>query len=174
MSPVRGVSTPSAAPVQRRIPASLIVIIFSHTRRSNMPEKTGEITVLLRQWRDGDRSAENELFTLVLPHLRRLAHYLMKGERKGHSLEPTELIDQAYLRMISAKERDWRNRQHFFAIAARAMRRQLIDHARGRPSADFVPLEGLENLLPGDSAKIETGIVVDRLLDGLEIGRASC
>jgi len=132
-----------------------------------MPEKTGEITVLLRQWRDGDRSAENELFTLVLPHLRRLAHYLMKGERKGHSLEPTELIDQAYLRMISAKERDWRNRQHFFAIAARAMRRQLIDHARGRPSADFVPLEGLENLLPGDSAKIETGIVVDRLLDGL-------
>lgn len=132
-----------------------------------MLEKTGDITVLLRQWRDGDRSAENELFTRVLPYLRRLAHYLMRRERKGHSLQATELVDQAYLRIVSAKDRDWRNRQHFFAIAARAMRRQLIDHARGRPSADFIPLEDLANLLPGDSAKIETGIAVDRLLDQL-------
>jgi len=132
-----------------------------------MPEKTADITVLLRQWRNGDRSAENELFARVLPYLRRLAHYLMRRERKGHTLQPTELIDQAYLRIVSARDRDWRNRQHFFAIAARAMRRQLIDHARGRPSAEMVPLEGLENLLPRDSAKIETGILVDRLLEEL-------
>src|SRR5262249_11089276 len=102
-----------------------------------MPEKAGDITLLLQQWRAGDRAAENDLFALVLPNLRRLAHYLMKGERKGHSLQATELIDQVYVRLVAAKDRDWQNRQHFFAIAARAMRRYLIDHARGRPNAEF-------------------------------------
>jgi RNA polymerase sigma factor (TIGR02999 family) len=132
-----------------------------------MLEKTGEITSLLRKWRDGSRTAENELFALVLPNLRRLAHHLMKGERKGHSLQATELVDQIYLRMVAAKDRDWQNRQHFFAIAARAMRRYLIDHARGRPDAEFVALEGIENLLPASSAKLETAITVDRLLEEL-------
>ena len=62
----------------------------------------------------------------------------MKGERKGHSLQATELVDQIYLRLVAAKDRDWQNRAHFFAIAARAMRRHLIDHARGRPDAWLV------------------------------------
>jgi RNA polymerase sigma factor (TIGR02999 family) len=134
-----------------------------------MVEKTGEITTLLRKWRDGSRTAENELFTLVFPNLRRLAHHLMKGERKGHSLQATELVDQIYLRMIAAKDRDWQNRQHFFAIAARAMRRYLIDHARGRPDAEFIPLEGMENLLPASKAKLELAITVDRLLEQLAV-----
>ena len=132
-----------------------------------MLEKTGDITHLLHKWRDGSRSAENELFALVLPNLRRLAHHLMKGERKGHSLQATELVDQIYFRLVAAKDRDWQNRQHFFAIAARAMRRYLIDHARGRPNAEFVALEGLENLLPADSAKVDLAITVDRLLTEL-------
>jgi RNA polymerase sigma factor (TIGR02999 family) len=105
-----------------------------------MPEETGDITLLLQKWSAGSRTAENELFARVMPHLRRLAHYLMMRERRGHSLQPTELVDQIYFRMVAAKERDWRNRQHFFAIAARAMRRHLIDHARGRPDADMVAL----------------------------------
>src|SRR5271166_105608 len=132
-----------------------------------MPEKTGEITHLLHQWREGNRGAENELFAVVLPNLRRLAHHLMKGERKGHSLQATELVDQIYFRLVAAKERDWQNRKHFFAIAARAMRRYLIDHARGRPSGEFVALEGLENVLPADSGKIDLAVTVDRLLDEL-------
>src|ERR1700733_5031147 len=132
-----------------------------------MLEKTGDITSLLHKWREGSRSAENELFALVLPNLRRLAHHLMKGERKGHSLQATELVDQIYLRLVAAKDRDWQNRQHFFAIAARAMRRYLIDHARGRPSEEFVALEGFENILPADSGKIDLAITVDRLLDEL-------
>src|SRR6202035_5323733 len=132
-----------------------------------MLEKTGDITHLLHQWRGGSRSAENELFALVLPNLRRLAHHLMKGERKGHSLQATELVDQIYLRMVAAKDRDWQNRKHFFAIAARAMRRYLIDHARGRPPAEFVALEGLEDVLPADSSKVELAIAVDGLLDEL-------
>jgi RNA polymerase sigma factor (TIGR02999 family) len=93
----------------------------------------------------------------------------MKGERKGHSLQATELVDQIYLRMIAAKDRDWQNRQHFFAIAARAMRRYLIDHARGRPDAEFIPLEGMENLLPASKAKLELAITVDRLLEQLAV-----
>ena len=132
-----------------------------------MLEKTGEVTLLLHKWREGSRSAENELFELVLPNLRRLAHHLMKGERKGHSLQATELVDQIYVRMVAAKDRDWQNRQHFFAIAARAMRRYLIDHARGRPNAEFVAVEGIENLLPASSVKLDLAVTVDRLLEQL-------
>jgi RNA polymerase sigma factor (TIGR02999 family) len=127
----------------------------------------GDVTELLHKWREGSHDAENELFAMVLPNLRRLAHYLMQGERKGHSLQPTELVDQVYFRLVAAKNRDWQNRRHFFAIAGRAMRRHLIDHARGRPDAEFVTLEGIQNLLPADSAKVELAITIDRLLDRL-------
>jgi RNA polymerase sigma factor (TIGR02999 family) len=127
----------------------------------------GDITQLLQKWREGDREAENELFRLVSPHLRRLAHYLMQGERQGHTLQPTELVDQIYLRLVGAKDRDWHNRQHFFAIAGRAMRRYLIDHARGRPDVSFVPIEEMRSFLPADTAKVDLAITVDRLLDQL-------
>jgi RNA polymerase sigma factor (TIGR02999 family) len=134
---------------------------------SPMDKPMGDITYLLHQWREGSREAENQLFTLVLPNLRRLAHYLMQRERRNHSLQATELVGQVYFRMVAAKDRDWQNRKHFFAIAARAMRRYLIDHARGRPSGEFVALEGFENILPADSEKIDVAITVDRLLDEL-------
>jgi RNA polymerase sigma factor (TIGR02999 family) len=132
-----------------------------------MSEQTGDITLLLHKWRAGSNAAENELFALVLPQLRRLAHYLMKGERKGHTLQPTELVDQIYMRLAAAKDRDWGNRQHFFAIAARAMRRYLIDHARRRPDAEFVAFDGTEHLLRVDSAKLDLAVTVDRLLNQL-------
>lgn len=127
----------------------------------------GDITLLLQRWREGSREAENELFTLVTPNLRRLAHYLMKGERKGHTLQATELVDQTYFRLVGAKDRDWQNRAHFFAIAARAMRRHLIDYARGRPEVEVIALEDIKNSLPAQSAKIDLAITVDRLLDQL-------
>ncbi len=127
----------------------------------------GDITFLLQQWRDGDGGAEQELFALVTPNLRRLAHHLMKGERKGHTLQATELVDQIYIKLVAVKDRDWQNRSHFFALAARAMRRYLIDHARGRPAADFVALEGMEDFLPADSAKIDLALTVDKLLSEL-------
>ena len=132
-----------------------------------MSESMGDITKLLHEWREGSAGAENQLFDLVVPDLRRLAHYLMQRERKGHSLQPTELVDQIYFRLVAAKNQDWQNRRHFFAIAARAMRRYLIDHARGRPNAEFVAITGMENLLPADSPKVELAITVDRLLDQL-------
>src|SRR5580698_6642603 len=127
----------------------------------------GDITVLLQKWREGSREAENELFTLVTPNLRRLAHYLMKGERKGHTMQATELVDQIYFRLVGAKDRDWRNRAHFFAIAGRAMRRYLIDHARAQPGAEIVALDGMRDFLPADSGKIDLAIGVGKLLDKL-------
>jgi RNA polymerase sigma factor (TIGR02999 family) len=132
-----------------------------------MDEPAGDITELLHQWRAGSREAENQLFALVLPNLRRLANYLLQRERRDHSMQATELVDQIYLRMVAAKERDWQSRKHFFAIAARIMRRYLIDHARGRPTATFVALDGLEEILPADPRKLDLAIAVDRLLDEL-------
>lgn len=132
-----------------------------------MPKQVGEITELLYQWRHGSTEAENELFSRLNNDLRRLAQYLLKGERKGHELQATELVDQIYLRLIAAKDRDWQNRQHFFAIAARAMRRQLIDQARARPDAEFVGFEKLEPFTPANSTRIGFAITVGRLLDQL-------
>lgn len=133
-----------------------------------MPEQSGDITLLLREWRNGSSQAENELFNLVHADLRRLAHYVLKGERKGRSLQTTELVDQIYIRLVAAKNRDWQNRQHFFAIAGRAMRRFLIDRARARPNAEFVGFEKLESLLAAPSAKVDFAIAVDQLLNELE------
>jgi len=125
----------------------------------------GEVTRLLHQWSEGNREAENDLFALVMPNLRRLAHHFMKRERADHSLQATELIDSIYFRLVAAKDRDWQSRKHFFAIAARAMRRHLIDYARARPRAEFVTLQEFrERLGPG----VETAITIDRLLDELE------
>src|SRR5215470_4670505 len=100
-----------------------------------MPEKLGPspegITVLLRRWRDGDADAESELYPIVLPELRRRATAMMRAERPGHTLQPTALIHEAWMRVKGSKPVDWRDRTHFFALAARIMRHILIDHARG-------------------------------------------
>jgi RNA polymerase sigma factor (TIGR02999 family) len=144
-------------------PVSTVESVYTSEPR----ETGGEITRLLHEWRGGSREAEQQLFALAFPNLRRLAHYLMQRERKDHSLQATELIGQIYFRMVAAQDRDWQNRQHFFAIAARAMRRYLIDHARGRPSAQFTAIEGIEALLPAQSEKIDLALTVDRLLDEL-------
>src|SRR5215467_6431129 len=127
-----------------------------------------DVTELLQRWRTGDREAENELFVSVSPKLRQIARYLLKGERKGQSLQATELIDQLYLRLVKAKDRDWRNRAHFFAIAGRVMRRYLIDKARARPNVNFVKLEELQESPAAHGHNLDLALMVDRLLDQLE------
>ena len=128
---------------------------------------TGDITGLLHRWRNGSSAAESELFTLVLPDLRRLAHYFINRNRQGQSLQPTELVDQIYLKLVNARDRDWQNRQHFFALAAKAMRHYLIDRARARPRAEFLAMDGIEGLLSARSASLDLAITVDRLLEEL-------
>jgi RNA polymerase sigma factor (TIGR02999 family) len=128
------------------------------------PDKAGEITELLHQWKAGDSNAESHLFEIVMPSLRGVAGYLMRGERKDHSLQATELISEAYLRLLAARDQDWQSRKHFFAVAARIMRRYLIDHAR-RPRAAKEPLDS-ERHHPLVDSPVEA-IVLGELLDEL-------
>ena len=133
-----------------------------------MPSPAGDITQLLRVWSAGDRSVEDRLFGLVLPDLRKLARALMRRERPDHTLEPTALLNEAYMRLLAGCKRDWESRRHFFAVSARIMRRLLIDHARSRTKAEKVPLLNSRDLPPGEMGQIELAIAIDRLLDEME------
>lgn len=92
--------------------------------------KQHEITQLLAEWSEGNQSALDELYPLVYDELHRLARRYMSRERKGHTLQTTALINEAYVRLVDQKNVHWANRSHFFAISAQIMRRILIDHAR--------------------------------------------
>jgi RNA polymerase sigma factor (TIGR02999 family) len=89
-----------------------------------------EITQLLAEWSEGNQAALDQLYPLVYNELRRLAHGYLRRERKGHTLQTTALINEAYLRLVDQKHVHWANRSHFFGISAQIMRRILIDHAR--------------------------------------------
>jgi RNA polymerase sigma factor (TIGR02999 family) len=91
-----------------------------------------EITQLLLAWSKGDREALDRLFPLVYAELRRMAKSYMRKERAGHTLQTTALIHEAYIRLIDACQVEWRNRAHFFGVAARAMRQILVEMARER------------------------------------------
>src|SRR5689334_19874525 len=80
-------------------------------------ETPGEITSLLHAWAKGDQKVEGQLFELVMPDLHKIAACLMRRERPGHTLQATELLNETYCKLIMARERDWQNRRHFFAIA---------------------------------------------------------
>ena len=89
-----------------------------------------QITQLLAEWSDGNQAALDELYPLVYEELHRLARRYMSRERKGHTLQTTALINEAYVRLVDQRNVHWANRSHFFAISAQIMRRILIDHAR--------------------------------------------
>src|SRR5205807_833776 len=95
-------------------------------------QNSHEITGMLRAWTGGKREALDELLPLVYKELHRQAARFLRRERQGHTLQPTALINEAYLKLIDQREVNWENRTHFFAIAAQAMRRILVDHARTR------------------------------------------
>ncbi|MEK6282457.1 MAG: sigma-70 family RNA polymerase sigma factor [Acidobacteriota bacterium] len=94
-----------------------------------------EMTRLLAAWSEGDHSALDKLAPLVYAELHHMARRHMRRERPDHTLQTTALVNEAYLRLIDQRDVHWRNRAHFFAIAAQMMRRILIDHARKRASA---------------------------------------
>jgi len=91
-----------------------------------------DITKLLIDWRNGDKEALDRLMPLVYEQLRRMANTYMRNERKGHTLQTSALVNEAYLRLVDHENIDWQNRAHFFGVAAQAMRRILVDHARSR------------------------------------------
>jgi RNA polymerase sigma factor (TIGR02999 family) len=92
----------------------------------------GAVTALLRAWRDGDDGALEQLTPLVEAELRRLARGYMRRERRGHTLQTTALVNEAFLRLTDARRVRWQDRAHFLGISARLMRRVLVDHARSR------------------------------------------
>lgn len=93
---------------------------------------TAKLTQLLMAWSEGDQSALETLTPLVHAELRRLAHHYMRGERPGHTLQTTALVNEAYLKLIDQKRVKFNNRTQFFALAATLMRHILVDHARSR------------------------------------------
>ena len=98
--------------------------------KKNPPRQQHEITQLLEEWSDGNQAALDELYPLVYEELHRLARRYMSREKKGHTLQTTALINEAYVRLVDQRNVHWANRSHFFAISAQIMRRILIDHAR--------------------------------------------
>ncbi len=114
---------------------------YQHARMS----ATHEVTLLLAEWAKGNQQALDELTPLVYKELRQLAASYLRKERQGHTLQPTALVHEAYLRLVDQKNPSWQDRSHFFGVAARLMRQILVDHARrrqaGKRAGLKVPLE---------------------------------
>ena len=100
----------------------------------NLPSE--QITIMLRAWGEGDATALEQLVPLVYDELHRLASAYLRGERRGHTLQTTALINEAYMRLAEWKNVDWKNRAHFFGVSAQLMRRILVDFSRRRPRVD--------------------------------------
>jgi RNA polymerase sigma-70 factor (ECF subfamily) len=95
------------------------------------PRGPESATQLLLRWRAGDEECLHQLLQLVEGELRRMAHRYMRMERRGHTLQTTALVNEAYLRLVDHSQMEWQNRAHFLGIAAQLMRHILVDHARG-------------------------------------------
>jgi RNA polymerase sigma factor (TIGR02999 family) len=131
---------------------------------------SGQVTQLLRAWSDGDPLALEHLLPLVETELRRLARGYMSRERRDHTLQPTALINEAYIRLAGAKSLRWQDRAHFFGISAKLMRRVLVDHARARgfqkrgARAERVPLD--EVSIPAPEPPVDI-VALDLALEAL-------
>jgi RNA polymerase sigma factor (TIGR02999 family) len=131
----------------------------------------GELTILLHRFQEGDKEAESQLMAAVYGELRRRARAYLRGERKGHTLEPTALVNEVYLKLAGVKRIDWKSRAHFFAIAAQMMRQILVDHARARLAdkrgggVELLPLEETAILAPGHATDV---IVLHEALQRLQ------
>ena len=110
-----------------------------------MGQQPSGVTGLLRQWSGGEPHALDKLVSLVYQELRRLAHYHLRRERSGHTLQTTALVHEVYLRLCGQDDLRWEDRAHFFAVSARMMRRILVDYSRRRGAekrgGDAIPLE---------------------------------
>jgi RNA polymerase sigma factor (TIGR02999 family) len=162
-----------------------------------MGEPSTDITALLRAWKT-DSNANERLMALVFEELRRIAHRQLRGERSDHTLQPTAVVHEAYLKLMG-QHLEWKNRSHFFGVAAQLMRRILVDHARARnaekreappwvlePSAETptvdvvaldVALERLTELDPVQAKVVELkyfgGLTNDEAAEALDVSPAT-
>ncbi|MFO7587698.1 MAG: sigma-70 family RNA polymerase sigma factor [Gemmatimonadota bacterium] len=134
----------------------------------------GEVTRLLRRAREGEPEALELVFPLVLEELRAVAAGRLRGEAVGHTLQPTALVNEAYLKLVASPEVDWRDRAHFLAVAARAMRQVLVDRARRRNAdkrgagARPTTLSGKGLLEAGGGPSPEETLALDAALEKLD------
>jgi len=130
-----------------------------------------QITQLLKKWSEGNQEILDKLMPLVYEELRRQASRYLRRERSNHTLQTTALIHEAYLKLVDQKEVEWQSRAHFFAIAAQAMRRILVDYARERHrekrggNAENLPIE--EALMIGSQEKSVDLVALDEALTRL-------
>jgi RNA polymerase sigma factor (TIGR02999 family) len=130
------------------------------------PSTSRDLSQLVVSWRNGDKAALDEMSGVLYQELRRLARYVLSSERPNHTLQPTGLVHEAYLRLVSQKDVDWRNRAHFLGIAASMMRRILINYAEARHAAKREGYAGAITL--GDAL----GVFANPQVDLLELNRA--
>jgi RNA polymerase sigma factor (TIGR02999 family) len=129
------------------------------------------VTELLGRWSEGDESAFDELVPLVYAELRRIANIYMKKENIGHTLQPTSLVNEAFIKLMDQKRIKWQNRGHFYAVAATIMRRILVDHARKRAArkrgGGEIPsnLHEATNLIDQQAAEL---LALDKALESLK------
>jgi RNA polymerase sigma factor (TIGR02999 family) len=150
----------------------------------------GEVSKLLHAWSGGDQTALERLTPIVYRELHRLARRYMKGERPGHSLQATALVNEAYLRLVDYNRMQWQDRAHFFAVSAQLMRRILVEHARrrnlkrgagaqhisvqeatvacGQPAMDLVALDDAMNALARFDLR-KSQVVEMRFFGGLSV-----
>jgi len=129
-----------------------------------------DVTALLADWSRGDRGALGQLLPLVYEELRRIAERQLVRERVGHTLQPTALVHEAYLRLIDQRKVDWQNRAHFFGVSAQIMRRILVDHARRHAASkrgDGVRCVSIDDVQLPASSDIPI-LELDHALDRLE------
>jgi RNA polymerase sigma-70 factor (ECF subfamily) len=150
----------------------LLYLLMRKSPRKPLKEAAPhQVTRLLKEWSDGDENAVEQLMPLVHDELHRLAHQYMHRERPGHILQTSALINEAYVRLVDQPQVRWENRAHFFGIAARLMRRILIDDARKRKSAKRggsaiqVPLDEANSLAQEQAANVAA---LDEALKTLE------
>jgi len=135
-----------------------------------MPVSTAEVTGLLLAWGAGDASALDRLMPVVHQELTRIARRHMAGERSGHTLQTTALVNEAYLRLVGSQKVRWQDRAHFFAVSAQLMRRVLVDYARSRNyqkrGAGARPISLVENLDVAPQKGTDL-VALDEALDAL-------
>ena len=137
---------------------------------------THAVTRLLLAWSGGDAAASEQLMSLVYNELRQLARGYLRRERGGHTLQPTALVHEAYLRLVDDSQIRWQSRAHFYGVAARVMRRILVDHARRQAAAKRgglardVPLEDVGTIAAPDHGDPVDLVALDEAL--LSLGRA--
>jgi RNA polymerase sigma factor (TIGR02999 family) len=126
-----------------------------------------EVTALLRAWAAGQPGAADRLVPVIYQHLRRRAAAYLRGERRDHTLQPTALVHEAYLRLVDQQHVVWQNRAQFFGVASQMMRRILVDHARRRRmhkrSGQWLRVSLADRALPGPTAAFDV-LALDELL----------